>query len=755
VTDEQSDIQGLSADWSTRSAALYRSADTPGEETRFGSTISAAVLAAALDRGARTVRESPPERDGYAVVLHEPDEPVPSDEYVLWRPDSEQVGWFDPAFGIDGSVRFVDVAAAADTTLGDRLRCWHPESTPESVELLGDVDLPTPRIEPASPLTDDEQAALVERLRDAVDAARDAELAANRERHERTDGDPRPSGSATGPFVSLGQAGPRDGVGRFHLQLAEGERTQGNVDLVSDEDIYPESLFLLDCNSDVPEFPVVVRTKRVQDAGVVLTPDRSCDVPPGRVEELLADGDREFWLTHLLNPVPFDRRTDALDSVAASPEKLDLLTGNRPVRFAADELSVPSVDLPLNEYQERALKWADDAEDLLLVHGPPGTGKTRTLTAYALHAAWHGESVLVTAHSNQAVDNLLVGDSTLEEPEEGTLHDFAARDGNDDSISIARVGHNSTNEVVREHYANASVAEADVVAATTSGAAQFDTDAFDVGIVDEATQASRPATAIILDCAQKLVLSGDHKQLSPYAAGESGTPDADDTSLFEHLMERYGEDVSVLLGRQYRMHETIARFPNDAFYGGRLETADRNRDWQLPGLDPLRGVDVAGGERRAADGNSVYNPAEAEVVLEEVETLVEVGVDPADVGVIAMYSAQVDHVRSLLADSDVPGAGRVTVDTVDSFQGGEREAIVVSFVRSNDAGDSGFLTVPEEGPRRLNVALTRARKRLVLVGNFETLSTVGPSRAAAECCAHHYAALRERLAADGLLEGRN
>jgi hypothetical protein len=757
VTGEH-DIQALSADWSTRSATLYRSPKTPGEETRFGSTISADVLAAALDRAARTVKESPPERDGYAVVLHEPDEPTPTDEYVLWRPESEQVGWFDPAFGIEGSVRFVDVADAAATTLGDRLRCWHPESTPESVEPLGDVDLPESRIEPVSPLSDAEQESIIDDLRDSVDAARDAELAANRERHERRGGDPRSTGSATGPFVSLGQAGPRDGMGRFHLQLAEGGRTRGNVDLVSDEDIYPESLFLLDCADDVSEFPLVVRTKRVQDAGVVVAADRSCDVSPERVEELLVDGDRELRLTHLLNPVPFDRRTDALDSVAGNPEKLDLLTGNRPVEFAADELSVPSVDLPLNEYQERALKWADDAEDLLLVHGPPGTGKTRTLTAYALHAAWHGESVLVTAHSNQAVDNLLVGDSTLDEPEAGTLHDFATRgedEGGDDSVSIARVGHNSTNEVVREHYTNASVADADIVAATTSGAAQFETDVFDVGIVDEATQASRPASAIVLDAAQKLVLSGDHKQLSPYAAGESGTTDADDTSLFEYLLERYGEDVAVLLGRQYRMHEAIAEFPNGEFYDGRLETAERNRDWQIPGLDPLRGVDVRGEERRGADGNSFYNPAEAEVVVDEVRTLVEAGVDPADVGVIAMYSAQVEHVRSRLGDSGVPGAGRVTVDTVDSFQGGEREAIVVSFVRSNDAGNSGFLTGPDEGPRRLNVALTRARKRLVLVGNFETLSTVAPHRGDSESCASHYAALRERLAVDDLLHSRD
>jgi superfamily I DNA and/or RNA helicase len=212
--------------------------------------------------------------------------------------------------------------------------------------------------------------------------------------------------------------------------------------------------------------------------------------------------------------------------------------------------------------------------------------------------------------------------------------------------------------------------------------------------------------------------------------------------------------VAVLLARQYRMHDAIAAFPNDAFYDGRLETAARNRDWRVEDLDPLVGVDVTGPERGESGGDSYWNPNEVDVVVAEVRTLLEHGVAPEDVGVVAMYAAQVDRIRSRLASADVTGGPRVTVDTVDSFQGGEREAVVVSFVRSNPRGESGFLERPDVGPRRLNVALTRARKRLVLVGDWDTLGSVPDHRDQDDSAAHHYAALADRLRADDRMRER-
>ncbi|WP_323676109.1 AAA domain-containing protein [Halorubellus sp. PRR65] len=817
-TDER--VLDLDESWSVAGATLYRAADDPADPERFGGTMGASALAAALDRATETVRESPPDADGYAVPLHEADSAAVTDEYVLWRPDTEQFGWYDTAFGIDGTVRFVDVGDAARTTIGDRLRRWHPDETPDddrtedadgpttddangdgptsdgasadgpsgndhaatdaADDSSDDVDVPPAVVEPNESSNVTSVEGRIDAVRETVAAERDAARRANRARHRNATLDALvDDGIAVGPFVSLGRANHESHIGEFTLQRATG--APGDGDEYRDETtLHRDSVLLVDARDDAPEFPLAVRTTRVDDPTVRVKPARAGDVPLERFETLLTDRDRDFHLTPLLNPVPFERRTDALDALAADDQKRALFAGTRPVTFTADERTTPSVPLDLDAYQRRALKWADDAEDVLCIHGPPGTGKTRTLTAYVCHAAARGESVLVTAHSNQAVDNLLVGDSTRGAPDPGSLHAFAAGASQTDrerdhalDLDVARVGRGTTNPVVRDHYANAAVANADVVATTTNGAARFDANAFDVGVVDEATQASRAATAIVLAASETLVLAGDHKQLPPYAATDTATDraanahnatnphhgqhaagDATRPSLFEDLLDAYGDDVSVLLRRQYRMHDAIAAFPNDAFYDGRLETAARNADWRVRDRDPLVAVDVHGPERQEHGGDSYHNPTEVDVVADEVTALLDGALDPADVGVISTYAAQADRIRSRLADGDVPGGQRVTVDTVDSFQGGEREAIVVSLVRSNDTGASGFLETPTVGPRRLNVALTRARRRLVLVGDFDTLGTVAPHRDPDDSCADLYRDLAAAVREHGRMETR-
>lgn len=775
-SDGERTVADLDGDWSVAGGRPYRADDAPGEPGRFGGPLGADALAAALDAAVETVAASPPDAKGYAVPLHDADEPVVTDEYVLWRPDAEQFGWYDTAFGIDGTVRFVDVGEAARSTIGERLRYWHPaeraetagsddrEADASTAEDPGtdDREVPPAVIEPVASRPEPAVDALFETCREAVEAERETARAANRARHRSTDlRDLVDEGVATGPFVSLGRANREDRIGAFTLQFAAGVDARGTDSL----DLHPDSVLLVDSTDPDPAFPLAVRTTRVDGPTVRVKPATAGDVPLERFEALLSDRDRDFYCSPLVNPVPFERRTDALDAVEADASTRALFAGARPLRFDADDRTTPGTPLELNAYQRRAVKWAADARDVALVHGPPGTGKTRTLTAFVLQAAARGERVLVTAHSNQAVDNLLVGDSTREHAESDTLHAFASGARGDVGVDVARVGRQSTNPVVNAHYANASVANADVVAATTNGAARFDTDAFDVGVVDEATQASRPATAIVVDAAERVVLAGDHRQLPPYEARGSGTAADAGThretgtrrSWFEDVLDRYGDDVAVLLGRQYRMHDAIAAFPNDAFYDGRLETAPRNRDWRLGGLEPLVGVDVTGPEREEAGGNSYWNPSEVDVVIEQVRTLVDDVVAPEDVGVVAMYAAQADRIRSRLASADVAGiAGghRVTVDTVDSFQGGEREAVVVSFVRSNGRDDSGFLERPDVGPRRLNVALTRARKRLVLVGDWDTLASVPAHHDESDSAAHHYEALAARLRADDRMQGR-
>ena len=408
-----------------------------------------------------------------------------------------------------------------------------------SEDELKAFELPKSEVRPRSDLSADERRAFFDELRQFVESERETERRANRERY-RNEGlaTLAARGVASGPFVSLG-ANDRPAEPTYSFQISP-EDGDGDVDLFRTE-MYPESVFLVDTMGESDDFPIAVEIVTVDGPTVTLKPDASCE--RSGVEELLTANRSEFWLTHLLNPVPFKRRTEAIRKIESTPKKRDLIVGNRPVRFEADGLSVPSADMELNEYQRHALKWADDAKDVLCIHGPPGTGKTRTLTAYVLYAVQHGDSVLVTAHSNQAVDNLLVGDSAVGDPEPDTLHAAVCRakgsdeDGDDgdvtgDGLGIARVGRNSKNDVVRRNYTNAPVAEADIVAATTSGTAQFDTNRFDVAVVDEATQASRPATAIVLDCARKLVLSGDHKQLPPYCADESMKDERLHVSLF-------------------------------------------------------------------------------------------------------------------------------------------------------------------------------------------------------------------------------
>jgi hypothetical protein len=731
----------------------------------------------ALDHALDELRVETDDPDGYAIPLFEPNTPKPTSEYVVYRPDRGQVGWHDASFGVSGTERFTDAEELATTEIGHRLRFWTPENRPGIVTTVEIDDLPPRQVDPLDSLAEADAAAFFDDVREFVRNERDRERAANRAAYEQRDPHARRhSRDTVGPFVqagavrrgderrgSGGAAGagassarePADGASyRYRLADAAPE----HVDLRGDHGLFERNWCLADAEDDA--FPIPVRLASVDDPAVTLHPDWTAvaDEDEERVRSLLADGER-LWLSELLNPVPFERRLDAIEAVREHEEKHAILTGSRPVAFSANRYNLPESDVDLDPHQHDALVWADSADDVACIHGPPGTGKTRTLTALVQCAVEKGQTVLVTAHSNQAVDNLLVRESTPGNPESDTLHEFAQRG----DCSIARVGRNSRNRVVTEEYVGNSVATADVVAATTSGAAQFETDRFDVAVVDEATQASRPATLIAFDCAEKLVLAGDHRQLPPYSADETAGAERLRPSLFETLLNRYGEEIAVLLRRQYRMHETIASFPNDAFYGGKLETADRNREWTVSDLPPLRGIDVTGPERQRRDF-SYANEAEAAVVAEEVSRLVEESADGArpdetaldhgEIGVITPYTAQKAEIERTLAETDGVDAGRIDVDTVDSFQGSERAAVVVSFVRSNDEARSGFLAFPEEGPRRLNVALTRARARLVLVGDWETLGTVAPHRDAEESCADVYAALAERLRDAGLMRSR-
>ncbi|HEX9603680.1 MAG TPA: AAA domain-containing protein, partial [Myxococcales bacterium] len=236
---------------------------------------------------------------------------------------------------------------------------------------------------------------------------------------------------------------------------------------------------------------------------------------------------------------------------------------------------------------------------------------------------------------------------------------------------------------------------------------------FDLAVIDEATQAVEPAAYLALLKADRAVLAGDHLQLPPTVLSEAAQRGGLAISLFERVAQAR-PDAMVTLAEQHRMNERIMRYPSDALYGGRLRAHPSVARHALDEA-PLEVIDTAGrgfDEETPEGSESKVNPGEAELAAAEAQRLLDRGVAPRDVAVIAPYDAQVQLLRQRLAAHP-----DLEVDTVDGFQGREKEAVIVSLTRSNEAGELGFLA----DIRRINVALTRARKKLVVVGDGATV----------------------------------
>jgi len=386
------------------------------------------------------------------------------------------------------------------------------------------------------------------------------------------------------------------------------------------------------------------------------------------------------------------------------PEQKDVLFGRR----APDFGDVEGTFVDNNDAQDRAVRRAVGAEDCALVHGPPGTGKTYVLARIVRALVERGDRVLLSAFTNRAVDNAI-------EALEAQGFTDVVRVGTESGVREDMLEYRL--QTAGDPDACASrLREASVVAATTAscGSRVMREQDFDVAVVDEAGQLTEAATLAATALADRFVLIGDDQQLPPVVRDAPRL----ETSLFERLHDAY-PDASVLLDRQYRMAQRIQAFSSREFYDGALRPATPavagQRLADLPGVDEtalpehLREQVVFLDPGGAADGHR--NPDEAETVTDVVGAYLEAGVDPGDVGVIAPYRAQVAEIGGRVPEG-------VTVDTVDRFQGSSKEVIVVSFVATGSLDGPIF-----EDYRRVNVALTRAKKALVLVGDAAALST--------------------------------
>lgn len=268
-----------------------------------------------------------------------------------------------------------------------------------------------------------------------------------------------------------------------------------------------------------------------------------------------------------------------------------------------------------------------------------------------------------------------------------------------------------------------------------AGSNMLQREAFDIVIIDEASQALEASCWIPLLTAKKCVLAGDHMQLSPMTRS-----DKPQRTLFERLLKLHGEGIKRLLQVQYRMHDAICTFPSAELYDGKLVAGpgigDR-RLCDLPGVEtnddtrePIVFIDTQGGDyfesvddepsaKRLTESKS--NLHEVALVVQHVESLLSSGLPAAEIAVVTPYSAQVAAIRSALTEAAI-STDEIEIGTVDGFQGREKEAIVLSLVRSNEKREVGFLAEK----RRLNVAMTRPRRHLCVIGDSDTVSRGSP-----------------------------
>jgi len=419
----------------------------------------------------------------------------------------------------------------------------------------------------------------------------------------------------------------------------------------------------------------------------------------------------------------------------------------------------------LNPTQERAVNEVLWAKDVAVVHGPPGTGKTTTLVEAIYETLRRENQVLVCAQSNMAVDWISerlmdrgvdvlrvgnptrVNDKMLSQTYERryeahpdypqlwalrkTIREMRSGGRKTEAFhqKMDRLKNRAMEMELRIH--NDLFAQARVISCTLAGSASrvLEGMKFSTLFIDEAAQALEAACWIAIRKAGRVIFAGDHQQLPPTVK----CIDALKGGLGKTLMERIVENnpqVVTLLKVQYRMNEDIMRFSSDWFYNGEVESAPEVKYRGILDYDnPIVWVDtsdVDGKEEFVGESYGRINRSEARLTMETLQQFFEkvgrqrVLEERIDVGIISPYRAQVQYLRRLIRHNDYfkPMRGLITVNTVDGFQGQERDIIVISMVRDNDEGQIGFL----RDLRRMNVAITRARMKLIIMGNAATMT---------------------------------
>lgn len=482
-------------------------------------------------------------------------------------------------------------------------------------------------------------------------------------------------------------------------------------------------------------------------------------------------------LEKLANEVTYRRMKDTLIELSKGIVKgpaadlVPVLFGENPPTTAKKDAVFSPFNKNLDHSQKDAIVKALSSKNVFLLHGPPGTGKTTTVVEIILQEVKRGSKILACAASNIAVDNIVerlvphrvklvrmghparllpqVLESALDaqvlrgdnsslandiRKEMKTLNGklLKAKDKNTKREIRKELRTLSKEERKRQQLAVTDVIKnADVVLTTLTGALtrKLDRTSFDLVVIDEAAQALEIACWIALLKGSRCILSGDHLQLPPTIQSVEAEKKGLGRTLFERLAELYGDEITSMLTVQYRMHELIMEWSSKELYNSKIKAHSSVAAHMLYDLEDVKKtssteptillVDTTGCdmEEKKDEEDSTFNEGEADVAIAHAKRLVESGVRASDIGIITPYSAQVVLLRMLKTKAEK--LKDVEISTVDGFQGREKEAIIISMVRSNSKKEVGFLS----DHRRMNVAVTRARRQCCLVCDTETVSS--------------------------------
>lgn len=475
-----------------------------------------------------------------------------------------------------------------------------------------------------------------------------------------------------------------------------------------------------------PDFPDWIEDDNV---GIKLSPDhRTNEVMKKSLLALNENSESNFLFNKIHNESIWENKNDNL--------KIDLNFTNQ----------------NLNESQKNAVKAIVTNENLTIIHGPPGTGKTTTLLESIHQLILKGEKVLVAAPSNTAVDNLARGliklninilrvgntakvdETVFPYTTEGKLTDskqqkeikklkiraeelrkmanqykrrFGKEEREQRNLLLKEVK-NIRKEIrdLRNYFEELLFDQAKVVLGTPIGLSDFiiSDHHFDTLVIDEAGQCMEPMAWVIFPFTKKWVLAGDHLQLPPMVLSEEAKKKGFNISILEYCFKK--STNVYFLDIQYRMRKAIADFSSHYFYNGKLNTA-----LHLENLGShISFFDTAGAgfeEEKGADGVSLMNRGELDVVQKIIDSE---KLNIKDIAFISPYSGQVDLAKSIFSKD-------LLISTIDSFQGQEKKIVIISLVRSNDENKIGFLS----DYRRMNVALTRAQEQLFVIGDSSTI----------------------------------